>query len=506
MVAAYLGADITGDLTEAHRLIENAEQGPGGSPAGALAAAALMTNRGGDIDTIHRLLVGAIKGVRDPSDPRDRTLIEALYVLQAACAFGSRPGLAEEYFTALEHLDPEPPEFLVLLGSSFVEPARRAASTLTQLEAAIAGIREQTDHAYVVRIGIASIYTDRVVGCRAALEHVLTHGRAGGAITSAIEAFVVLGYDCLMTGEWDLAQRMTTEGLELAARDGYTILSGLLHFQQAYIAAARGEYNTAKALSDNIVRWAAPNRIGLLTHYAAHTRALAELGRGDYEAAYHHALTVCHPGTVPTHAPHALWVILELVEAAVRAGRSDDAARHVAEILDANVAAISPRLALVTASAQAMVAPPERYRDLFDMALAVPDADRWPFQQARIQLAYAERLRRAKATTEARRHLATALDTFDRLQAAPWATRARTELRATGQPANPPPASVGALTPQQREIALLAASGLTNKQIGERLYLSPRTVGTHLYQVFPKLGVTSRAALRDALNPRTTPE
>ena len=56
------------------------------------------------------------------------------------------------------------------------------------------------------------------------------------------------------------------------------------------------------------------------------------------------------------------------------------------------------------------------------------------------------------------------------------------------------------LTPQQREIATLAAAGLTNKQIGERLYLSHRTVATHLYQIFPKLGVTSRAALRDALS------
>lgn len=60
-------------------------------------------------------------------------------------------------------------------------------------------------------------------------------------------------------------------------------------------------------------------------------------------------------------------------------------------------------------------------------------------------------------------------------------------------------AGATALTPQQQEIAQLAVSGLTNKQIGERLYLSPRTVATHLYQVFPKLGVTTRAALRDAL-------
>lgn len=68
--------------------------------------------------------------------------------------------------------------------------------------------------------------------------------------------------------------------------------------------------------------------------------------------------------------------------------------------------------------------------------------------------------------------------------------------------------SVGpaSLTPQQLEIAQLAAAGLTNKQIGERLFLSHRTVGTHLYQIFPKLGITSRAALRDALKDLPTQE
>ena len=82
----------------------------------------------------------------------------------------------------------------------------------------------------------------------------------------------------------------------------------------------------------------------------------------------------------------------------------------------------------------------------------------------------------------------------------PWAERAANELRATGihreRPGAPDQAG---LTGQQRQIAELAAAGLTNKQIGERLFISPRTVGYHLYQIFPKLGVTSRAALRDAL-------
>ena len=137
---------------------------------------------------------------------------------------------------------------------------------------------------------------------------------------------------------------------------------------------------------------------------------------------------------------------------------------------------------------------------LFEQALGVPAADQWPFDLARIQLAFGERLRRARATTRARQLLTAASDTFQRLDARPWTHRAGNELRASGLTIGQTdlfgPAS---LTPQQLEIAQLAAEGLTNKEIGERLFLSHRTVGTHLYQLFPKLGITSRAALRDAL-------
>ncbi len=166
----------------------------------------------------------------------------------------------------------------------------------------------------------------------------------------------------------------------------------------------------------------------------------------------------------------------------------------------AGIAAISPRQALTIEGTAAIAAPDHEAVALFERALAVPGADRWPFDRARIQLTFGERLRRMKATTDARAHLTAALDTFQRLGAVPWAARAGNELRATGltigRLADTGPAS---LTPQQQEIAQLAAAGLTNKQIGERLYLSPRTVATHLHQLFPKLGVTTRAALRDAL-------
>ncbi len=178
---------------------------------------------------------------------------------------------------------------------------------------------------------------------------------------------------------------------------------------------------------------------------------------------------------------------------------ADSACAHVQAILDNDVASLSPRLAMLVAGATALL--DDGTNDPFERALAVPDATRWPFDLARVHLTYGERLRRGRATSDARQHLSAAHEIFSQLGAAPWIARASTELRATGQPVphdqRPDPVT---LTPQQRELATLAAAGLTNKQIGERLHLSHRTVGTHLYQIFPKLGVTSRAALRDALS------
>jgi DNA-binding CsgD family transcriptional regulator len=118
---------------------------------------------------------------------------------------------------------------------------------------------------------------------------------------------------------------------------------------------------------------------------------------------------------------------------------------------------------------------------------------------ARVQLAYGERLRRMRTLTESRVQLTAAIETFERLGARPWADRARNELRATGRSKPRVGSATPPLTAQEREIALLAASGLTNKQIAERMFLSPRTVGGHRHRVFPKLGVATRAALRDAL-------
>jgi DNA-binding CsgD family transcriptional regulator len=234
--------------------------------------------------------------------------------------------------------------------------------------------------------------------------------------------------------------------------------------------------------------------------YAWQVHMLVALGRGDFDEAYSHASKISPLGTLASHVPHALPVQLDLVEAAARVGRHRDAAAHAAMLHGAGITRLSPRLALLAHACTGVTASDEDAAGQFERALAVPGADRWPFDFARVHLLYGERLRRTRAVSGSREHLQAAQETFDRLGAVPWAQRAAAELRAAGQGGQRAGgADRAGLTSQEREIALLAASGLTNKQIGERLFLSHRTVGFHLHRVFPKLGISSRAALRDAL-------
>lgn len=136
----------------------------------------------------------------------------------------------------------------------------------------------------------------------------------------------------------------------------------------------------------------------------------------------------------------------------------------------------------------------------YRLAVFDPTGDQWPMERARARLHYGEWLRRVRRPAEARTQLTAALEVFERLGAAPFAQIARAELRAAGVTASASSTAVeglDALTAQERQIVALAASGLTNRQIGQRLNLSPRTIASHLYNVYPKLGVSRRHQLRD---------
>ena len=501
--AAAVGAAYSWETDTASQLLSSMDEASPESATyllTAVAAAFVLLNADGDVITAHRLLTQAIQDQARPYRISDTGVFEAVYGLFLMCRLGGRPELWMSFHAAMSGFAPDVPKDLYLLGQTCADPVRTAAGVLPLVDAAIAGLRSETDHLRILTISSTGHFTDRQPGCREALWRVVREGRRVSGVAPLITALDHLGLDAWLAGQWDQAQELADEGLELSLAHGYPLLTWSFRYRQALIAAARGAYDGAHTLTDEMLRWAAPRRIGLAGLAAHHVRSVAALGRGDFEDAYQHATAISPAGVLASHVPLALWVLLDLVEAAVRTGRRTEAAAHVTAMCDAHIAAISPRLALLAAGSQAIAAPDSSALGLFEEALAIPGVDRFPFDLARMQLLYGERLRRARAMKESRPHLAAALEIFERLGASPWASRAAGELRATGQtqPRADQPAS-DSLTPQERQIALLAAAGLTNKEIGRRLFLSHRTVGAHLYQIFPKLGITTRAALRDAL-------
>ena len=255
-----------------------------------------------------------------------------------------------------------------------------------------------------------------------------------------------------------------------------------------------------RQLTETINDWAAPGGIRLAQFASNHARELDALGEGNFEYAYQLATAISPAGTLRPYSLHALWTAMDLVEAALRTNRQAEALAHVEAMRLSRMERVSSRLALLAKGAAAMVSAGDEATELYLEALKDPGATRWTFDYARVQLAFGEHLRRIRANVSARPHLEAAVETFERLGADPWSRRASGELRATGRSRSTAGHVASAdLTPQERQIALLAASGLTNKEIGTRLFMSHRTVGSHLYHIYPKLGITARSALRDAL-------
>jgi DNA-binding CsgD family transcriptional regulator len=168
--------------------------------------------------------------------------------------------------------------------------------------------------------------------------------------------------------------------------------------------------------------------------------------------------------------------------------------------LTAAVRALEARKSLLAGAVAALTAPDDLAAGLFEAALADPDGQLWPFDFARVQLLYGERLRRSREVSRSRHHLQAALAAFERLGASAWADRSAAELAATTPTRRRETGPEEPLTAQELRVAELAAAGLSNKEIATRLYMSHRTVSAHLYRLFPKLGISSRAALRDALS------
>jgi DNA-binding CsgD family transcriptional regulator len=373
-----------------------------------------------------------------------------------------------------------------------------AAELLKQLSGIALG-----EH-YLSRVGAAAWLLDQPRQAIALLNTargLLTDREARMASGGSLDP---LGWAYLDTGRWDDALNALTKTGEEASIHCADIASAGASLIKAMITAARGDGNQAR---NHVAAALAADQeqSRLVTARARHALGLAALADGDYLIAFGSLRPLFGDDGTPFHYHVSYLAVADLAVAAARIDRRLETRQllsRIRTVLSQTRPSSSPRLAALLARADGVLADPDSPDAYPDNVLGNPDGDQWPFERARLRLEYGEWLRRRRRINDAKTVLGEAFKVFNALKAVPWAHRAETELRACGIALTSDPITADGLdelTAQQREIIGLAARGLSNREIGERLFLSPRTVASHLYRSFPKLGVASRHQLRDLL-------
>ena len=386
------------------------------------------------------------------------------------------------------------PRLLHILG--MVAPIERGAHVRAGLAAR--GLAGVDDPGLQALLGVAAGTVGDQEASATFLAAAVRSLRAAGRLGDLTNALIALAWAGWHRGTWDAAADQAGEAARLGEqteRPGTVMAADLL---QGLLAAVRGDTAGALAVTDELSgplrAWGA----GALVAMTDFVRATALLADARVDEAYEamraveaiaHAdeVAAIHQGTAPAY-----------IDAALATGRLDTARAVVGDLEALGARFRSPTLDATIAYARPLVAVDDRAEAQF--VAADRDLVAWPFLRARSLLGYGSWLRRQRRAADSRAPLRTARDLCDDLGARPWADRARRELRAAGESSPGRESSEpDALTAQELEIARLAASGLTNREIAQRLHLSHRTVGSHLYHVFPKLGVTSRGELAGAL-------
>jgi DNA-binding CsgD family transcriptional regulator len=268
---------------------------------------------------------------------------------------------------------------------------------------------------------------------------------------------------------------------------------------QATMAAERGDPIGAEQLAAQAEAILLPMGANPMLSMVQFARGRAAVAQGRYSDAYEQVRRVFDPADIAHHPFVGGWAVADYVDSAVRGGGNLDAALDTLAAYE-RIATLTqaPYLRAEIAYVRPLIAPPNEAEPLFQAGLH--ELASWPCYRGRLLLAYGSWLRRQRRAADSRVPLRAAAEAFHALGFVQSSERARQELRASGETSRPRAAEAwNQLSPQELQIARMAAAGMTNRQIGEKLYLSHRTIGSHLYRIFPKLGITSRAELRDVL-------
>jgi class 3 adenylate cyclase/DNA-binding CsgD family transcriptional regulator len=295
-------------------------------------------------------------------------------------------------------------------------------------------------------------------------------------------------------GRWSRALAYGSQALDLALATGQSYLACYAYATVANVEAAQGRDDDCLRHANGAEQLAAELGLRKLEVQARRSRALLDLGRGrlDEAIARYEELRrltaewgIAHPyySTIP-----------DLIEAYARIGALDQARALLPKYLASVPGQANPQSAARAARCRGIAAADD-FDTHFLEAIALHERGDVVFQHARTHLVYGERLRRAQRRRDARVQLRAAAEIFDRLDARPWAERARAELRASGETLASGGDGTVQLTPQELQIAQLVTEGRTNAEVGRALFLSTRTVEFHLSRAYRKLGVASRTEL-----------
>lgn len=417
------------------------------------------------------------------------TLIEAAYVAwftgqpQLVDAVGR---LGELRVPAEERLLP----MVRLLTSGLSVAMGRSAEPLDKAvdEAVRAAGQDYRELLFVCGVLVA---TGRDRQAQELVEPLVAESRARGRIAWLPNLLFVVAESQLAHGQHRDAETTAAEAQRIAVDADLRQWPGQLGAVLAQVAALRGDEQRVRELTDPVL--ATPHDPGLPR--AQWALGLCDLGLGRTGAALDRLAELA--GGPDRYGVSVTRSVPDLVEAAVRMSEPDRCAEPFDRFAAWAGQTGQPWAEALVLRCRALLSPTDAAQGLYRDALARHQADHRPFERARTTLLYGEWLRRARRKAEASTQLRTALADFQRLDAVPWAERAATELGATGVSGVPAPSAgvASVLTPQELQIVRLAARGLSNRDIAAQLFLSPRTVGHHLYKAYPKLGVLSRGEL-----------
>ncbi len=341
---------------------------------------------------------------------------------------------------------------------------------------------------------------------RPLLEHALRTARAHAAVGALPFVLNLIARDQAATDRWAVAGATYQEAIDLARESGQQteLAFGLAGF--AWLQARRGREQECRACAAEALSRCRELGTGLYEIWATAALGELELGLGDAAKAaghFEHQQQLLRECAI-TDAD--LWPAAELTDAYIRLGLDDQAQQEAAEYLAAASAKNQPWPLARALRCQGLLAPETGFSGYFEQALRLHEQTPDVFEAARTRLAYGERLRRARNRIRAREQLRAAVDAFERLDARPWADRARAELAATGETRRRrDPSTIDELTPQELQIALLLTAGKTTRETAAALFLSPKTVEYHLRHVYQKLGIHSREQLAQTLATQTPP-